>query len=290
MNVPDGHVPEELLAAFALGERSAGDEGQHAHVEECAQCAAEIAALRETVVLASVGSEDELVPPPAWVWEAVDAQLDAQSDAQSDAQLGAELGGEAGAGGAGGAEGADASAGTSGSVVDLARPRTSQRRARGSQRRAHRFSDRVVAAVAAVALLAGAGVGAFVARLAEDDASAPVAQRLGDAQLTTVDEAALPRGTAELQRHDDRVVLHVRAAGLGDAAEAGGGTREVWLINVDGKRMVSLGLLAPGETGDFPVPERLLGQGYRIVDISDEPDDGDPLHSGQSLARGTIEG
>ncbi len=183
MNVPDGHVPEELLAAFALGERSAGDEGQHAHVERCAQCAAEIAALRETVVLASVGSEDDLVPPPAWVWEAVDAQLDAQSDAQSDAQLdaqlGAELGGEAGVEGSGGAEGADGSAGTSSSVVDLARPRTSQRRARGSQRRAHRFSERVVAAVAAVALLAGAGVGAFVARLAEDDASAPVAQRLG---------------------------------------------------------------------------------------------------------------
>ena len=59
-------------------------------------------------------------------------------------------------------------------------------------------------------------------------------------------------------------------------------------INLDGERMVSLGFLASGETGEFEVPARLMDEGYRIVDISDEPDDGDPTHSGVSLARGEL--
>jgi anti-sigma-K factor RskA len=62
----------------------------------------------------------------------------------------------------------------------------------------------------------------------------------------------------------------------------------VWLINVDGERMVALGILARSDNGTFEVPRRLLEQGYRIVDISVEPDDGDPTHSGVSLARGEL--
>ena len=82
------------------------------------------------------------------------------------------------------------------------------------------------------------------------------------------------------------MVLHVAAKDLGGPQ----GIREVWLINLDGTRMVSLGLPARGEEGDFEFPARLLDEGYQIVDISYEPGDGDPAHSGQSLARGTLEG
>ena len=66
------------------------------------------------------------------------------------------------------------------------------------------------------------------------------------------------------------------------------GVHEVWLINVDGKRMISIGLLASGDEGEFAVPMDLIGEGYRIVDISVEPDDGDPTHSGVSIARGEL--
>jgi anti-sigma-K factor RskA len=66
------------------------------------------------------------------------------------------------------------------------------------------------------------------------------------------------------------------------------GFHEVWLINLDGTRMVALGVLAEGDTGEFDVPRGLLDEGYRIVDISVEPDDGDPTHSGVSLARGEL--
>ena len=52
--------------------------------------------------------------------------------------------------------------------------------------------------------------------------------------------------------------------------------------------MVALGFLTAGTEGDFVVPAGLLGSGYRTVDISLEPDDGNPAHSGVSLARGTL--
>jgi anti-sigma-K factor RskA len=109
---------------------------------------------------------------------------------------------------------------------------------------------------------------------------------VSSAELASLDERPVDRGRAEVRREDGHVVLRV------DAQELGGpkGIREVWLINLDGGRMVSLGLLARGEAGEFEFPAELLDEGYRIVDISYEPGDGDPAHSGRSLARGTLEG
>lgn len=136
---------------------------------------------------------------------------------------------------------------------------------------------------AAATLVVGFGLG----RLTEDGSQAPVEPDSGTVMAAT-DLTALdsddPRGSARAVRTDDRVQLRVRAARLGDEP----GTHEVWLINLDGKRMVSLGILAAGDAGEFGVPAGLIEEGYRIVDISVEPDDGDPLHSGVSLARGEL--
>ena len=103
------------------------------------------------------------------------------------------------------------------------------------------------------------------------------------ADLTALDSDA-DRGVASAVRDDDTLVLRVRARQLGDDD----GFHEVWLINVDGTRMVALGVLARGDTGEFDVPQGLIDEGYRIVDISVEPEDGDPTHSGVSLARGEL--
>ncbi|MER7244054.1 anti-sigma factor [Kribbella sp. NPDC000426] len=80
--------------------------------------------------------------------------------------------------------------------------------------------------------------------------------------------------------------LKVAAAGL----NSGQGFYEVWLINVDGKRMVSLGVLDPRTGGTFQIPPNVTAQGYRIVDVSLEPDDGNPEHSHNSIIRGTLPG
>ena len=143
-----------------------------------------------------------------------------------------------------------------------------------------------LASVAAVtALVAGLGfgrmsVGTPEATPVEPEPSGSV---LATTALTALDSDA-PRGNAEAVRHDDIVTVSVEASSLGDEQ----GFHEVWLINVDGKRMVALGILARGDDGTFDVPRRLIDEGYRIVDISVEPDDGDPTHSGVSLARGQL--
>ena len=62
------------------------------------------------------------------------------------------------------------------------------------------------------------------------------------------------------------------------------GAYEVWLFGNDG-RMISLGSLNQGE-GTFTVPQGIDTQEYRTIDISDEPPDGIPTHSGISVVRG----
>ncbi|MFG1817904.1 anti-sigma factor [Kribbella sp. NPDC049174] len=84
---------------------------------------------------------------------------------------------------------------------------------------------------------------------------------------------------------DPAVVVRIPpSSGVGTCADsrrpAGGGFRrgfyEVWLINADGKRMVSLGVLDPCTGGTFQVPAELTSQDYQIVDVSLEPRDGNP--------------
>ena len=47
---------------------------------------------------------------------------------------------------------------------------------------------------------------------------------------------------------------------------------------------------ARGDTGEFVVPQAALADGYTLVDVSDEPDDGEPAHSGDSVLRGDLAG
>ncbi|HEU4336176.1 MAG TPA: anti-sigma factor [Nocardioides sp.] len=140
---------------------------------------------------------------------------------------------------------------------------------------------------AGLALLAGIGLG----RLGADGGDTPEAVQPPTDDSTVVATTALTaldsdaeRGEASAVQSDDTFTIRVSASELGDEP----GVHEVWLINVDGKRMISIGLLASGDEGEFAVPVDLIDEGYRIVDISVEPDDGDPTHSGVSLARGEL--
>jgi Anti-sigma-K factor rskA len=92
------------------------------------------------------------------------------------------------------------------------------------------------------------------------------------------------------------------ATGSATVTEAGDGTRtievqldkteargyqEVWLIAPDLSRLVSLGIMN-SSSGRFDVPAGLDLSGYPIVDVSDEPLDGNPAHSSVSIVRGTL--
>lgn len=141
---------------------------------------------------------------------------------------------------------------------------------------------RGLAVAAAVAAVIGAGAGvAGTLLVTSDDNTTPTPQaviRLEPLAGKTGD------GTADLIDAGGR--LKVAAAGL----NSGQGFYEVWLINVDGKRMVSLGVLDPRTGGTFQIPPNVTAQGYRIVDVSLEPDDGNPEHSHNSIIRGTLPG
>ena len=63
--------------------------------------------------------------------------------------------------------------------------------------------------------------------------------------------------------------------------------REVWLIDPDTNGLISLGQLV-GESGRFTVPSGVDLQLYSLVDISEEPADGNPAHSGNSIVRGEL--
>jgi hypothetical protein len=92
-------------------------------------------------------------------------------------------------------------------------------------------------------------------------------------------------GTAALEREPDgseRVVVDL------DADLRDDGFREVWLLTEDGTALVSLGVLE-GSGGTFTVPADVDTDRFTVVDISQEPDDGDSTHSGDSIVRGTLE-
>jgi hypothetical protein len=135
----------------------------------------------------------------------------------------------------------------------------------------------------AAAAVAGIAVGALgaVVLLGGDDAP-PGSEVVAQAEL-----AALPEhqgtGSAAVRTTGDRRVLVVDVADLTE----GDGFYEVWLLDAEAQRLVSLGLLE-GDRGRFPLPDAVDVADFPVVDVSIEPTDGDPGHSGNSVVRGTL--
>jgi anti-sigma-K factor RskA len=92
-------------------------------------------------------------------------------------------------------------------------------------------------------------------------------------------------GRAKLVRlADGTLALDIRVSNLPDP---GNGFLELWVIDPAVEGMVSLGPLRG--SGRFPLPEAVDPSAFPIVDISVEPADGVPTHSGRSILRGVIE-
>ncbi len=147
-------------------------------------------------------------------------------------------------------------------VVPLTRPR--------------RRTAVLVAAAALVGVLAGSVVTGLVLSGGDDGGV-----------VASADLAALPEhqgtGAAEVVGSGDRRELKLDVTGL----TTGDGFYEVWLLGADGKRLVSLGLL-DGSTASFPLPSQVDLADFPVVDVSLEPADGNPAHSGDSIVRGTL--
>ena len=135
----------------------------------------------------------------------------------------------------------------------------------------------LAAAAAILGLIIGAGITTVVSR-----------DRVEVTSRTSLE--ALPghtgHGTAELINDRGRPELRVQI----DAPPAPDNYREVWLINTDGRRMYTLGVLPDNGRATYSLPPELAGQleGFNIVDVSIEPYDGNPAHSRNSQVRGTL--
>jgi anti-sigma-K factor RskA len=90
-------------------------------------------------------------------------------------------------------------------------------------------------------------------------------------------------GRAEVREADGMRLLEVDL----DAPSLTDGYYEVWLLQPDAVRMVPLGVVHRGDTV-LPLPGGLDLSAYPLVDVSVEPMDGDPTHSGVSVARGSL--
>lgn len=116
----------------------------------------------------------------------------------------------------------------------------------------------------------------------------PLYLALGDDGVTTrrAELAALGGfaggGEAELDDHTLRVELE-------GAEPLEGAFYELWLLDLEGgevKDLRSLGRVEAG--GSFIVPDDVDLERFDVVDVSVEPDDGNPDHSGDSILRGGL--
>lgn len=168
--------------------------------------------------------------------------------------------------------------------IQPAQDRSTSDRDRFTLRQVLRPSRRLTAVAASVAAVVGIGVGVIGTLLAtSNDPGRPATEAVVRLEPLAGKSGD---GNADLLQGTGGPRLQISATGLAQTS----GFYEVWLINEDGKRMVALGVLNPETGGTFQIPADVAGQGYRIVDVSLEPDDGNPEHSHNSIIRGTLPG
>ncbi|CAN5500708.1 hypothetical protein BH23ACT9_BH23ACT9_32650 [soil metagenome] len=140
------------------------------------------------------------------------------------------------------------------------------------------FMQRTAGRLTAAALLALVGVILAVVLLLRPPAPTVVAT----ADLAATDDRAATRTTATVVEVNERRELHLPL----DLPTPDEGHYEVWLLSPDIAEIVSLGPVR--EDGRYPIPAEVAIAAVPVVDVSAEPDDGDPGHSGQSVLRGTL--
>ncbi|MGM1028425.1 MAG: anti-sigma factor domain-containing protein [Actinomycetota bacterium] len=247
------HLPTDALAALALGESDARAE----HLETCSQCRAELTALRET---ADRYRAAHIAPlePPAGVWDRILADIASEEAAAAPGPAVERPTADTG-------DAAPAQRMPTGDVV---------------RRRRRRFSARaLIAACAGSAVLAASLAVLIVTQVGGAPRSTAFANAALEPLTSTVSAAR-----AEVVERDGQRLLVVDA----DALPTVDGYLDVWLLDADAQQMVSLGVMDASST-ELALPADLDLAAFPVVDVSIEPYDGDPTHSGNSIWRGALE-
>jgi hypothetical protein len=244
------HCTPEQLALAALREPLPADDA--AHLAACTECRAEAASLQRGVELLAVpefAAPGASVPPPPSMWAAIASATGVSAEPRPERVTAPA--------------GRPSAAAPSPKVVPL-RPRR---------------SPTWLLTVAATVAGAVIGAGAVAVLQGNDDGAAVAA-----AALDPLDDNDASGSARVVERDDGTRVLEVelRAPKLDDAYY------EVWLLKPDVSGLIPVGTTQTG-TAVFEIPAALdLGQ-FPVVDVSIEPLDGDPAHSGDSVVRGVLD-
>ncbi len=305
------HPDLDLLALHALGEPVLGADDL-AHLAGCARCRTSADELAATVAVVRGPRLDDApgVRVPAQVWQGIAAELDIDPGVRPAAVgpsgvgarragAGARSGQPVGVGRQAPREGHVATVGVTpatpdgpddGDATTLPAPLSLVRRRPGAA------SMRLLAAAAAGLAVGGAGTVLLLQQLDEDSSAAPAVLAAADLDAFGAGEGTDVTGSARLAGPatgvEQAAAGRVLELSLADLPDTGGDYLEVWLIDAATGGMVSLGPLIPqtpgGATASLGVPAGVDVATYAVVDVSAEPPDGDPTHSGVSLLRGTL--
>jgi hypothetical protein len=273
------HLDPEVLSLFALEEPV--DAGSINHLRSCPECAAEYAALRRAVnAVRTTPDASSLESPGPNVWEGIHRKL-GLSEAVAADPLGPAHTGEPAAPATPGSPAEEPPANPlpkdapSANVPPSSAKHLQSPPATGSNNVTwlRRPVTWLAAAAAAVVITTGVVV-------AVNQTVAPVP--LASARLEPLEQFSATGSATVTEAGDGTRTIEVQL----DKTEASG-YQEVWLIAPDLSRLVSLGIMN-SSSGRFDVPAGLDLSGYPIVDISDEPLDGNPAHSSVSIVRGTL--
>jgi hypothetical protein len=265
------HVSSALLAGHALGQDDALDAAEREHLASCAHCRAELDQYRRVVTLSQEREGSEVPAPPLdRIWRSIQAELTPNSAIEGTAATKPLVADSVPPLAAIGQPASD----EPGNDVPAETPGAGSEKPIAGRRRKW---WPIVAAAAALGLVVGAGATVIINR--------------NDVQVAaSTPLTALPgqtgHGTAELLRARNDPELRVSV----DGPQPADRYREVWLINSDGQRMYSLGVLPESGTATYPLPTLLADglDGFTIVDVSIEPYDGNPEHSRNSQVRGSL--
>ena len=248
------HCDPETLALAAL-EPELLDDNDRTHLQTCDACRGEYESLRATVEIGRSGPIELKSPPPA-TWAAI-------AEATDTPRLRSIPGGM------------DS---TATDQPDSAAPTKARR------------GWLPLAAAAMIGAVVG---GAAMTGVAVNQTNSPIAQPSATPSIvSTTALQPLPdgretssTGNAAVELTDTGTALEVSTAGL----EQTDGYYEVWLIDPETMQMFSVGSIAAGDQDSvLPIPAGVNLDQYSVVDISDEPLNGDPTHSKVSVLRGQL--
>ena len=279
------HLDAELLSLMALGE-PLGTDGKADHIANCHQCSEALRGLQHAVHIATLDpTRIELESPGSQTWTAIHQALGLSPNLAADPLTTRSAGPSEPSGRPPGSAPADETSPRRGD--ELTPAPTPPLRRRGRNRDA---SARFRITAAAAGLLLGTAAGWTAAGvLGHTGSAAPTSTQSVPVSIVLAQTSLspLPAHTGSGDAQVNQLADGTRQLTIRLSKDHISGFRGVWVGSADLSKMVSLGVLA-NDSGVFTIPAGIDLSQYPIVDISDQPFNGNPAHSGDSIARGTL--